>query len=122
MVSAETAMALPALVAVLALVLWGVTVGVTQLRCVSAARAAAIALARGEDAAAAAERTARAVGRGATLSVTRAGDQVTVVVRSEVAGGLLPAHVVSATASAIAEPAGAASVDGDPAGSPRHPP
>jgi hypothetical protein len=108
MVSAETAMALPALVAVLALVLWGVTVGVTQLRCVSAARAAAIALARGEDPAATAARTARAVGPRATLSISRVGDQVTVVVRTRVAGGLVPARAVSATATAVAEPTGTA--------------
>jgi hypothetical protein len=116
MVSAETAMALPGLVAVLALVLWGVAVGVTHLRCVSAARAAAIALARGEDSAATAARTVRAVGGGVTLSVSRAADHVTVVVRTRVSGGLLPARVVTATATAVSEPAGSAGRAGDPRG------
>ncbi|GIH70254.1 hypothetical protein Mth01_25070 [Sphaerimonospora thailandensis] len=47
-VTAETAVALPALVLVLAAVLWAVTVVDARLRCVDAARAGARAAARGE--------------------------------------------------------------------------
>lgn len=47
-VTAETAVALPALVMVLAAALWAVTVVGAQLRCVDAARAGARAAARGE--------------------------------------------------------------------------
>ena len=47
-VTAEAALVLPALLLVLAAVLWGVAGGVAHLRCVDAARTGARALARGE--------------------------------------------------------------------------
>jgi hypothetical protein len=60
-VTAETAVVLPALVVVLVLCLWSVTVVGQQLRCIDAARTGARALARGEqpeEARAAAQRAA----------------------------------------------------------------
>jgi hypothetical protein len=48
MVTAEAAMTIPALVAVVALLLCGAAAGMTQLRCGDAARGAARAVARGE--------------------------------------------------------------------------
>ncbi|WP_103528932.1 TadE family type IV pilus minor pilin [Streptomyces sp. SM12] len=49
-VTAEAALAVPALVAVLAMVLWGVAAGMVRQECADAARAGARALARGEPA------------------------------------------------------------------------
>src|SRR3954447_16179955 len=90
-VTAETAVALPALVAVLALALWAVGAVNAQLRCVDAARLAARAVARGDDAAAATSRAEAAAPPGATVQVTRAGGLVTVEVRARrpLLGGVL---------------------------------
>lgn len=86
-VTAEMAVALPALVMVLAIVLGGVSAGVAQVRCLDAARDAARQLARGEDPAGA-RRTVTATAPGAMMELASTGDQVEVVVhqRVEVAG------------------------------------
>lgn len=78
--TAETAVALPALVAVVVVLLAGLSAGVDQLRCVDAARVAARALARGEDPARAAAAAQAAAPPGAGVSVRAQGDLVQVVV------------------------------------------
>ncbi|KXP07649.1 pilus biosynthesis protein TadE [Tsukamurella tyrosinosolvens] len=97
----EAAFAVASLIAVLVLSV-GAVVGVTaHVRCVDAAREAARLSARGDDA-----RVAKAVSEvgppGATSTVSRDGDTVTVVVRAPVA--LLPGLTVSASAVAAVEP------------------
>lgn len=100
----EAAFAVASLITVLGLSV-GAVVGVTaHVRCVDAAREAARLAARGDDA-----RAARAVAEvgppGASSSVSRDSDTVTVQVRAPVA--LLPGLTVSATAVAAAEPGAA---------------
>jgi len=104
MVTAELAMALPALVVVTGLLMWAVAAVSTQVRCIDAARAAARSLARG-DSEAAATASARTLAPGqAKVLVSRSGRtvivKVTVVVRPP--GGLAalgPALTVSGDAS-----------------------
>ncbi|WP_067438602.1 TadE family type IV pilus minor pilin [Nocardioides jensenii] len=91
-VTAETALALPLLVAVTLAMVWMLTFGVAQMKATDAAREAARALARGEsraDAVALAQRVAP----GAEVSVSQLGDMVVVVVTGSVPspGGLLDA-------------------------------
>ena len=114
MVTAEIAVALPALVALLAAALTAISVVGAQLRCVDSAREVARALARGESA-----DYALSLGRpdappGASFDTTRNGGRITVRVsaRARALGGLLPAFSVSATAVALAETADAAVGDG----------
>jgi len=105
MVSAETAVALPALVVVLATLLWGLAVGVMQIRCVAAARGAALAAARGEAEAQVAGQVRRALGSASAVTVRRYGDDIVVVVSGRVGRlGWLPARRVAATSYATAEP------------------
>lgn len=83
-VTAETALALPAVVVALLLVLAVAQVSAAQVACVDAARAAARRAARGE-APAAVVAAARAVGPGGTVvGVTRSGTSVTVTVSAPV--------------------------------------
>lgn len=83
-VTAETAVALPALVLVLIVALWVVTIVGAQLRCVDAARAGARAAARGE----AGERVSAAVRslapEGATVSIQAGADTTRVEVIANV--------------------------------------
>lgn len=108
-VTAETAVALPALAVVLGLVLWAVGAVNAQLRCVDAARLAARALARGDDQSAAVARAAEAAPAGAEVAVSRSAVLVTVVVRARrplVGGwGGGPGVEVEGRASADAEDA-----------------
>lgn len=90
MVTAETAVAMPAVVLVLLLVLSGVSAGVTQLRVTDAARVAARAAAIGEDPLT----VGRRVGGGVSLSVEH-GD-LTCVTASRRAPGPLGAVGVTA--------------------------
>jgi len=86
MVTAEMAVALPALALVLAAAVWVVAVVGAQLRCVDAAREAARALARGEPAQVA-ERLAHQVAPAdATVWSVREGDLVTVTVTTRSRG------------------------------------
>lgn len=108
-VTAETAVVMPGLVLVLAVCLWAVGLVGAQLRCVEAARAGARAAARGETDADVAARARHAAGDGADVAVERRGDDVVVRIRLRrtapgVLGGLLPAYVVSADATAQREP------------------
>ena len=106
-VTAEAAVALPALAVVAAALVALGHVGVAQLRCVDAARAGARLAARGEPAAVVRARAAAAAPAAASISVS-GGAQVTVVVRAPVA---LPFGVVlevGSTAVADAEQPGGA--------------
>ena len=107
-VTAEFAMALPAVVIVLAAVLATATVALDQMRCTDAARAAARAAARNEPAATVAA-VARAEGPpGAEVQVSRVGDRVVVTVSAGVKVRLLGTQTirVSSRAVAVREPAG----------------
>ena len=102
--TAETAMVLPALMAVVSMVL-GVVVAVgAQLRCVDAARGAARVAARGDSEAVIRQAAQRAAPRGATVTIRRRGGLVEVEVRARVlATRLLPAVHVKGLAVAEEE-------------------
>lgn len=108
MVTAEAAVVLPVLVVVLAMAVWLVACLSAQLRCVDSAREAARLAARGE-AGSLVEAAARTgAPRDARVTVTRAGDRVTVVVTSQVSpfGGVLarlPGLPVAGRATALVE-------------------
>lgn len=100
-------MALPALVLVTAVALWGLKAASVQLTCADAARSGARAAARGEPLDAVREHVAKAVPEEATVRVSR--DQATVhvdvsvPVRPPAAAGL-PPLTVKARAAAATEP------------------
>ncbi|MFL6137707.1 MAG: TadE family type IV pilus minor pilin [Frankiaceae bacterium] len=109
MVTAETALALPALAAVLAASLWAVHAVAAQLLCVDAAREAARSVVRG-DAWSSARATAVAIApHGADVRITMSGGLVRVRVGVGLGGPLpgLPGPRVAATAVAAPEPASA---------------
>ena len=92
-VTAEFAVALPAVVLLLALLLAGSAAGVTQLRLEEAARAGARALARGEDATAVDVIVRRLAGASAVSAVASDGGWFSVTVSGRVpgaVGSLLP--------------------------------
>ena len=92
-VTAEFAVALPAVLLLLALLLAGSAAGVTQLRLEEAARAGARALARGEDAAAVDVIVRRLAGSAAASAVASDGGWLSVTVSGRVpgaVGSLLP--------------------------------
>lgn len=106
-VTAETAVVLPALFVVLALLVWVLAVVSAQLSSVDAARSAARLAARGEPPGAVVA-AAREVGpRGATVTSERQGDRVVVLVRARVrpfgSAVRLPAVTVSSRAQALVE-------------------
>ncbi len=68
-VTAETAVVLPALLVLLAAVLWALAAAAGHLRCVDAARAAARELARGESAASARHAAGQVAPTGALVSI-----------------------------------------------------
>ncbi|HEY1486952.1 MAG TPA: TadE family type IV pilus minor pilin [Micromonosporaceae bacterium] len=103
MVTAEFAVALPALVLLLGFALGAVGATMDKLRCIDAAREAALATSRGSDGAA----LGRADGpAGASVTVTSADGVVraTVSVRTRPLGSHLPGIVVTGTAVAALEP------------------
>jgi hypothetical protein len=105
-VTAEAAVALPALVLALAAGLWAVAVVTAQLACVDAARAGARAAARGEPAEAVRQEVLRAAPSHASASITRENDLAKVVVSAVVRPGwapVLPPVTVTATAYAATE-------------------
>lgn len=107
MVSAEIAVALPALLVLLALALGVLTLAIDGIRCVDAARVGARAAARGDPGAEAARRAAPA---GAAVAVGRQGDTVTVTVRAPrrpVTAWVPPGLHPAARAAAVVEQAGA---------------
>ncbi|MFC4054417.1 TadE family type IV pilus minor pilin [Actinomadura syzygii] len=105
MVTAEVAVALPSLVLITAIALWGLALASVQLTCTDAARTGARAAARGESLDAVRELVVKAVPEGATVHVSR--DQATVrvdvsaSVKPPAAAGLatltVHAHAVAAT-------------------------
>ncbi|WP_238420976.1 TadE family type IV pilus minor pilin [Streptomyces taklimakanensis] len=102
--TAETAVVVPSLVALLGLLLWGVTASVAQIRCVDAAGAGARAAARDEPP----ERIRQAVRTvapsGAVVETGREGDLVWVRVTARAAGPGLLGVDLEAEAVAHAEP------------------
>ncbi|ROS76578.1 TadE family type IV pilus minor pilin [Cellulomonas sp. PhB143] len=86
--TAELAVALPAVVVVLVAVLALGAGATAQMRCADAARAAARAVAVGEDAATVDATVSRLAGSGASRRTSEDGDWVTVVVRAPVVGGM----------------------------------
>jgi Flp pilus assembly protein TadG len=105
-VTAETALALPVLLAVLAVVLWVVSAVSTQLRCADAAAGAARAAARGEPAEVVTALARRLGPDGAAVAISIAGEEVHVVVSARVTAPAvpLPALEVSGRAVALREP------------------
>lgn len=101
--TAELAAGLPALVLLLFVGITAVSAVGTKLRCVDAAREAALAASRGEAGGAAGERVAPA---GAAVEIRLDGDRVRAVVTASVhpLGGRLPAFTVTAFAVAAVEP------------------
>jgi hypothetical protein len=109
MVTAETALALPALALVVGLMLWALLAATAQLRCVDAARAAARSVARGDGVAESVTAGLRLAPEGAHIRVERSGGLVRVNVEAMVgpAGSgarFLPTLVVSADAVVADEP------------------
>lgn len=87
-VTAEFAVALPAVLALLAMLLAGAAAGMTQLRIEEGARAGARALARGEDPGAV-ERTVRTLAGGsAAASIAADGEWFSITVTDHVSGPL----------------------------------
>jgi hypothetical protein len=83
MVTAEIAVALPALVLVLTLALGAVSVVTDHLRCVDAARAGARLLARGEDVGRVRAEVARQAPDGADIGFDVGADSITVNVTAQ---------------------------------------
>ncbi|QXJ23158.1 pilus assembly protein [Actinomadura graeca] len=107
MATVEIAVALPSLVLITALALWGVTVASVQLTCTDAARTGARAAARGESLSAVRDTVARALPAGAMVKVRRDAAAVRVDISAEVqapAAAGLPPLVVQAHAVAVTEP------------------
>ncbi|GAA0939459.1 TadE family type IV pilus minor pilin [Actinocorallia libanotica] len=72
--TAEVAVALPALLAVVAIALWGIAAAATRLTCVDALHIAARATARGEPLPQIRSRTLSTTPPGTTLTITRTQD------------------------------------------------
>ena len=102
-VTAELAVALPALVVLLAGLLTGAAAGITQLRLEEAASAAARQVMRGE-AADAGETVARLAGPHAGLELRTEGEWITVHVESTLNAPLLEHLPITLTAQAVALP------------------
>lgn len=110
-VTVETAMALPMLALFTLSMVWLVTIGLTQVRAVDAAREAARAAARDEDHGVARSLGARVAAKGSRITIGRRGDVVVARVSSPVPGpgGLFGDWVgfeVRAEAVAAQEPTG----------------
>ncbi|WP_298459187.1 TadE family type IV pilus minor pilin [uncultured Cellulomonas sp.] len=104
--TAELALALPAVVGLLLVVVLLSGAATAQLRCADAARAGARAAALGEDVAEVTAVAGRVAGGGAGVAVSRGGEWVTVTVHRPLGPGpLAPAGLTArATATARIEP------------------
>jgi Flp pilus assembly protein TadG len=107
-VTAEIAAALPALVLVVIAALWTLSLGLMQLRCADAAREAARAAARGDDAAVVRQVAEAVAPAGAVIEVTERDGLVVVEVAVDVRPPVpfadrLPAPTVSAESVAVEE-------------------
>jgi hypothetical protein len=125
-VTAEFAVALPAVLLLLALLLAGSAAGITQLRLEEAARAGARALARGEDAGAVDGIVRQLAGTSASSSIVADGEWLSVTVSGRVSGpvGSMVPWTLSARAMARGETAESAGIRqpvprSAPAGEPR---
>ncbi|WP_280667132.1 MULTISPECIES: TadE family type IV pilus minor pilin [unclassified Kitasatospora] len=100
--TAETAVVLPTLVLLMALLVWGVLTTAAQLRCIDAARVGARSAARGDGDALALARAAAP--RGATVRLVQDKETVRVEVEAECLGpgGLAAALSLRLTAQAVA--------------------
>jgi len=103
-VTAETALVIPVLVGVAGLLLWLLAAGVSQVRCIDAARDAARALARDEPEPRVLAAAREMAPKGAVVDVDRVGDAVQVRISYEATlpGNLLDQVVsipISATSS-----------------------
>jgi hypothetical protein len=116
-ITAETAVAFPALVVVLAVALWGVSAAAAQIACVDAARAGARAAARGEPEAAVRTAVRQAAPPEAHVTLTRGPLTTRVTVQAEAhppIKSLFPALVLHAEAMAATEPTTTPPTGGDP--------
>jgi hypothetical protein len=100
MVTAETAVVMPALVLVLGSCLWALTVVMAELQCIDAARAAARIAARGDGDARARAAALEAAPAGSTVTITRRGGLVRVVVRASGGSGPLGIGMLEVRAGA----------------------
>jgi Flp pilus assembly protein TadG len=112
-VTAEFAVALPAVVLLLGLLLAGSAAGLTQLRLEEAARAGARALARGEDAASVGGIVRQLAGESALAAVASDGGWLSVRVTGSVSGAMGPLipWTLTATAWARSESSDAPALD-----------
>jgi Flp pilus assembly protein TadG len=107
-VTAETAVVLPLLVAVTLAMVWLLTLGVAQMKVTDAAREAARALARGEPVDSAVQLAQRAA-PGASVTIEHEDGMVVVTVRQDVSppggvlGGAFGVAEVSSAATALDE-------------------
>ncbi len=100
-VTAETAVALPVLAVLAVALAWLVLLGVAQIRAQDAAREVARAVARGESVSVSSAAGQRVAGPGSTVSVSRSGGTVSVVVTVALRGtGRLLAGLGSVTVRA----------------------
>ncbi|MEU8681030.1 TadE family type IV pilus minor pilin [Streptomyces sp. NPDC048611] len=102
-VTAETAVVLPVLVAVVAALVWGLMAVCARIECVDAARAGARAAARSEPRAAVIAAARGAAPRGARIAVAREGDLVRVRVAAALPGVGRMTVQVTGEAVALAE-------------------
>lgn len=102
-VTVEAAIALCGLMAMFGLVLSGILVVTGEIRCADAAREAARLVARGQRPLAD-QAVKELAPDGARLSVAAEGDAITVEVRAEAIGGLLPGIQLNGRAYAVLEP------------------
>lgn len=107
-VTAEIAAALPALILVVLAAVWTLSLGLTQLRCADAAREAARAAARGDDASVVRQVAEAVAPAGAVVEVSEQDGLVIVEVAVKVRAPVpfadrLPAPTVSAESIAIEE-------------------
>jgi TadE-like protein len=104
-VTAEIAVAMPAVVLLIVAVLFCGSAVVSQVRCVDAARAGARSAARGDPPGEVLAQARRLAPPGARIGVSNGGGDVAVTVRSMVTGGLpgWPGLPVGSTATAMVE-------------------
>ncbi|OKJ16914.1 TadE family type IV pilus minor pilin [Kitasatospora sp. CB01950] len=100
-VTAETAVALPALVLLAAMLIWGVVAAGAQIRCVDAARSGARAAARGDGDAAAVAAAAAPKGAKVAVVLDATTARVTVEVPCPGPGRLAALLTVRLTAAAV---------------------
>ncbi|WP_308426841.1 TadE family type IV pilus minor pilin [Streptomyces xantholiticus] len=101
--TAEAAVACPALVLFVMALVWALTAAAAQIQCVDAARAGARAAARSEPRAAALAAARSAAPNGSVVTLTRSGDLWRVNVESDTPGPGALALTLSAEAVALAE-------------------